>query len=166
MLLSLELSKFRGIYLKIYIRELRFFQSTRHSMLLNISMKFHKDIPNMLQYVGRKVGKRIFGHMPSEDSNQSAQSESSLGTRPMVRFLMLRLFFLSSIFSEYPYVKNISRDGIHSGRFSAISAEGHNFLSSCSLYCTTRPFRKGVYSIRKVFAPSGSKFFPYRLDPF
>ena len=27
-------------------------------------------------------------------------------------------------------------------------------------------FWKGVYSIRKEFAPSGSKFFPYRVDPF
>ena len=25
---------------------------------------------------------------------------------------------------------------------------------------------KGVYSIRKEFAPKGSKFFPYRVDPF
>ena len=28
------------------------------------------------------------------------------------------------------------------------------------------PFSKGVYSIRKEFAPTGSKFFPYRIDPF
>ena len=27
------------------------------------------------------------------------------------------------------------------------------------------PSEKGVYSIRKEFAPRGSKFFPYRLDP-
>ena len=27
-------------------------------------------------------------------------------------------------------------------------------------------FWKGVYSKRKEFAPSGSKFFPFRIDPF
>ena len=27
-------------------------------------------------------------------------------------------------------------------------------------------FRKGVYSIRKEFVPIGSKFFPYRVNPF
>ena len=26
--------------------------------------------------------------------------------------------------------------------------------------------RKGVYSIRKEFASEGSKFFPFRVDPF
>ena len=31
---------------------------------------------------------------------------------------------------------------------------------------TPRPFWKVVYSIRKEFAPSGSKFFPYRVDLF
>ena len=28
------------------------------------------------------------------------------------------------------------------------------------------PFWKGVHSIKKEFAPRGSKFFPYRVDPF
>ena len=28
------------------------------------------------------------------------------------------------------------------------------------------PFSEGVYSIRKEFAPRGSKFFPYKVDPF
>ena len=28
------------------------------------------------------------------------------------------------------------------------------------------PFWKGVYSKRKEFAPKGSKFFPFRVDPF
>ena len=30
----------------------------------------------------------------------------------------------------------------------------------------TYPFWKGVYSKRKEFAPHGSKFFPFRVDPF
>ena len=40
-----------------------------------------------------------------------------------------------------------------------------NFVTSCSLNCKTCCFWKGVDSIRKEFAPSGSKFFPYREDP-
>ena len=28
------------------------------------------------------------------------------------------------------------------------------------------PFWKGVYSVRKEFAPKGSEFFPYRVDPY
>ena len=28
------------------------------------------------------------------------------------------------------------------------------------------PFWKGIYSKRKKFAPSGSTFFPFRVDPF
>ena len=32
--------------------------------------------------------------------------------------------------------------------------------------CTPKPFWKGVFSKRKEFAPRGSKFFPFRVDPF
>ena len=39
-------------------------------------------------------------------------------------------------------------------------------MTSCFLFCTPRPFQKGVYSRRKEFAPMGSKFFPSRIDPF
>ena len=28
------------------------------------------------------------------------------------------------------------------------------------------PFWKGIFSKRKEFAPNGSKFFPFRVDPF
>ena len=31
------------------------------------------------------------------------------------------------------------------------------------LFC---PIPKWIYTIRKEFAPKGSKFFPYRVDPF
>ena len=50
------------------------------------------------------------------------------------------------------------------GRFSA--TREITFMTSCFLYCMPSPFWKGVYSLRKEFAPSGSKFFPYRVDPF
>ena len=61
---------------------------------------------------------------------------------------------------------------------------GHNFVNSCLLPCTSFPPRetnfvnsclifrtpnvllKRVYSNRKEFAPMGSKFFPFRADPF
>ena len=39
-------------------------------------------------------------------------------------------------------------------------------MTSCLPDCTATPFWKRVYSIRKEFAPVGSKFFPYRIDPF
>ena len=39
-------------------------------------------------------------------------------------------------------------------------------MSSCLLFRIIVPFRKGVCSKRKEFAPHGSKFFPFRVDPF
>ena len=39
-------------------------------------------------------------------------------------------------------------------------------MTSFLLFCTQNPFRKGVYPKRKEFAPKGSKFFPFRKDPF
>ena len=37
-------------------------------------------------------------------------------------------------------------------------------MTSCLLSCTS--ILNGAYNIRKEFAPFGSKFFPYRVDPF
>ena len=48
------------------------------------------------------------------------------------------------------------------GRISAILNKGDNFY----FFCTTIPFWKGIYSKSKEFAPIGSKFFPFRKDPF
>ena len=39
-------------------------------------------------------------------------------------------------------------------------------VTSCMLFCTPNPFWKRVCSKRKEFAPKGSKFFPFRVDPF
>ena len=41
-----------------------------------------------------------------------------------------------------------------------VSEGKHFFLISCSFSCTSIHFQKGVYSIRKEFAPFGSKVFP------
>ena len=42
-------------------------------------------------------------------------------------------------------------------------ADGYTFREDISkLFCV---FWKGVYSKRKEFAPKGSKFFPFRIDP-
>ena len=38
-------------------------------------------------------------------------------------------------------------------------------MTSCWLLCTPGPFCEGIYSIRKEFAPKGSKFFPFRVGP-
>ena len=40
------------------------------------------------------------------------------------------------------------------------------FLTSWLLSYTSLPFWKRVYSKRKEFIPLGSKFFPFRIDPF
>ena len=40
------------------------------------------------------------------------------------------------------------------------------FVTSCLMSYTLNSFWKGVCSKRKEFAPLGSKFFPYRVDPF
>ena len=39
-------------------------------------------------------------------------------------------------------------------------------MTSCLVSSIWNPFWKGVYSKRKEFAPNGSKFFPFRVDPF
>ena len=43
----------RGITLTLYIRELWFLRSASRQMLVNISMKFHKDILNGFQVIER-----------------------------------------------------------------------------------------------------------------
>ena len=54
------------------------------------------------------------------------------------------------------------------GRLSAILTRTRKttFVISCFLSCTPSLFRQSVYSKRKEFAPKGSKFFPFRVDPF
>ena len=52
------------------------------------------------------------------------------------------------------------------GRFSAILYKGNNFMTSYLPSCTLSPFWKEIYSKRKEFAPTGSKFFPVRVNPF
>ena len=42
----------------------------------------------------------------------------------------------------------------------------HTFKGSNSFKIVLRYFLKGVYFIRKEFAPKGVKFFPLRVDPF
>ena len=44
---------FKGEYPKLYIQELWFLYSACHPMLINISMKFHKDILNGLKVIER-----------------------------------------------------------------------------------------------------------------
>ena len=40
------------------------------------------------------------------------------------------------------------------------------FATPCLLSYIANPFWKGVYFKKKEFAPDGSKFFPFRVDPF
>ena len=45
----------------------------------------------------------------------------------------------------------------------------HKGLNICNFlfaFLRSNSLLKGVYSIRKEFAPSGSKFFPYSVDPY
>ena len=48
------------------------------------------------------------------------------------------------------------------------SIKGHwyTFKGDNSVKVVFAPFWKGTYSKRKEFAPIGSKFFPFRVDPF
>ena len=43
---------------------------------------------------------------------------------------------------------------------------GYTFRGNDSVKIDFAPSCKGVYSKRKEFAPRGSKFFPFRVDPF
>ena len=52
------------------------------------------------------------------------------------------------------------------GRFYTFPPRETTFVASCLLSCITIPFwKKRVYYKRKEFAPKGSKFFPFRVDP-
>ena len=54
-------------------------------------------------------------------------------------------------------------------RFSAISFKGNNSCDLLFAFLHFAPLKKWSgkgYSERKEFAPLGSKFFPFRLDPF
>ena len=50
--------------------------------------------------------------------------------------------------------------------YSCLKATGYTLLGFISVKTVIVPFRKGVYSKRKEFAPFGSKFFSFRVDPF
>ena len=52
------------------------------------------------------------------------------------------------------------------GRLSAILTRETTFVIPCLHSCGLFPFWKGVFFLRKGFAPTGSKFFPYKVDPF
>ena len=52
----------------------------------------------------------------------------------------------------------------HSSTFSTIFYKEDNFWYFLFAVWMFNPFRKGVYSKRKEFAPTGSKFFPFRVD--
>ena len=55
---------------------------------------------------------------------------------------------------------------IHLINFPPCLTREITFVTSCLRSCTSNPFWKGVYSERKEFAPMGSKFFHFRVNPF
>ena len=76
---------------------------------------------------------------------------------------------LDSKFYKFHYIvqwqqKTESRNS--KGWTKKISIKEIIFKIFCLVPRTSSPFWKESYSIRKEFAPSGSKFFPYRVDPF
>ena len=54
----------------------------------------------------------------------------------------------------------------HHGRFFAIFDKADNFCDSLFAFLLAMHVLKGVCFKRKEFAPKGSKFFPFRVDPF
>ena len=55
---------------------------------------------------------------------------------------------------------------IHTVLCTPFFDKGDNFPVSLFPFLYTNPLLKGVYPKRKEFAPKGSKFFPFRVDPF
>ena len=51
------------------------------------------------------------------------------------------------------------------GRISAFFVKGDNFCDLLFNFLDIKPILKGVYSKRKEFAPHGSKFFLFKVDP-
>ena len=62
-------------------------------------------------------------------------------------------------------------DSIHLVDFRTVFQKGDNFNDYLFAFLHTKPLLKrgllwkGVYSKRKEFAPKGSKFLPFRVDP-
>ena len=52
------------------------------------------------------------------------------------------------------------------GKISTIFKRGATFFDFCYALRHTTPLLKKVYSKRREFAPLGSKFSPFRVDPF
>ena len=50
--------------------------------------------------------------------------------------------------------------------FSVVFNERDSFVTFCLFPENQVPFEKMVYSKWKEFAPTGSKFFPFKVDPF
>ena len=47
-----------------------------------------------------------------------------------------------------------------------VSTRETTFVISCLVSSTSIPSEKGSYSKKERFAPQGSKFFPFEIDPF
>ena len=51
-------------------------------------------------------------------------------------------------------------------RFSAIFSKRYDFCEILFAFLTSTTYCNGVYSKMKEFARKGSKYFPFRTDPF
>ena len=69
-------------------------------------------------------------------------------------------------FSIYLNRRVFVMDGLKISSSSLLKGTVYAFRVGNFVKVVLPPFLKGVYSKRKEFAPTGSKVFPFRVDPF
>ena len=77
-----------------------------------------------------------------------------------------RQFPLFNDISKEHFIDQSWCDFIHLVDVSPFCTRKTTFVTSALLFCTPVVFWKGVYSKRKEFALTGSKFFPFKVYPF
>ena len=77
-----------------------------------------------------------------------------------------RQFPLFNDISKEHFIDQSWGDFIHLVDVLPFCTRKTTFVTSALLFYTPVFFWKGVYCNRKEFAPTGSKFFPFKVDPF
>ena len=79
---------------------------------------------------------------------------------------VIQMPYNMSCLHEYAHPLLINGIGYKWQIFPSFLQTEIKFVTSCLLCCTGSAFWKEVYFKKKEFAPIGSKFFPFRVDPF
>ena len=76
------------------------------------------------------------------------------------------LIYLQTFMLKFKFLEAKHNSGELHCPATSLIYKGDNFVISCLLSCKASSFWKEIYSKRKEFGSLGSKFFPFRVDPF